>query len=239
VAEATPIRKFALIVAGGTGTRMGSGMPKQLMQINGRAILAHTIDRFLEFDGKLDIVIVLHESLAEAWPSFLDWNFSAETAPRLHVCLGGAERSESVHNGLAQIRKLAGDARVIVAIHDAVRPFVDQRMLSEGYALAEEKGNAVATVPVKSSMRKRTETGSIAVDRDDYFHVQTPQVFFLDDILAAYSRRPPTPTFTDDASLAEHFGMEIQMYFGGYDNLKITTPEDLIVAERLLLSRIH
>jgi 2-C-methyl-D-erythritol 4-phosphate cytidylyltransferase len=227
------IRKFALIVAGGTGTRMGGGLPKQMLPLRDRAVLAHTIDRFLAYDPEIEIVCVLHATLAESWDAFLDWHFTAVEFPRLHICLGGAERTESVHNGLNQVRDLAGDGRVLVAIHDAVRPFVNSRLLGEGFALAEERGNAVATVPVKSSIRMRTDGGSKAVDRNVFYHVQTPQIFYLDEILTCYNSRG-AETFTDDAALAERCGMDIHMFMGSYDNLKITTPEDLILAERIL-----
>ncbi|MBK9448678.1 MAG: 2-C-methyl-D-erythritol 4-phosphate cytidylyltransferase [Bacteroidetes bacterium] len=232
-AAISPVQKFALVVAGGTGTRMGAGMPKQMLPLKERAVLAHTLDRFLSFDPEIQIVSVLHPSLADSWSAFLDWHFGAVESPRLHICLGGAERSESVQNGLHQIRDMVGEGRALVAIHDGVRPFVNHRILSEGFALAEEKGNAVAVVPVKSSMRMKTENGSKAVERDLFYHVQTPQIFFLDEILTCYNERG-NAIFTDDASLAESQGMTIQMYLGSYDNLKITTPEDLLLAERLL-----
>lgn len=228
------VKRFALVVAGGTGTRMGGGLPKQMLPLGERAVLAHTIDRFLAFDEELQIVCVLHPSLADGWSAFLDWHFTPAEVSRLHICLGGAERSESVHNGLNQIRDLLrGEDRALVAIHDGVRPFINGRILSEGFALASEKGNAIATVPVKSSMRMVTPEGSKAVDRDMFYHVQTPQVFWLDQILTCYNERG-TVVFTDDASLAESQGMNIHMYMGSYDNLKITTPEDLILAERFL-----
>jgi 2-C-methyl-D-erythritol 4-phosphate cytidylyltransferase len=233
MAATQAIQKYALVVAGGTGSRMGTGLPKQMLPLQGRAVLAHTIDRFLTFDADLQVVVVLHPTLADGWSAFMDWHFGADQSARIQICLGGAERSESVHNGLAHIRELAPDARILVAIHDAVRPFVGQRILSEGFALAEEKGNAVTAVPVKSSMRMVTPEGSQAVDRDKFYHVQTPQIFFLDQILECYLRRGEA-VFTDDASLAEVHGMQIQMYMGSYDNLKITTPDDLIVAERIL-----
>ena len=226
-------KKYALIVAGGTGTRMGAGLPKQMLPLKDRAVLAHTIDRFLEFDPTIEIVAVLHPSLADNWPAFLDWHFDASESPRLHICLGGEERTESVHNGLIFIDKHNDHEEALVAIHDGVRPFANVRMLSEGFALASEKGNAIAAVQVKSSMRMRTETGSQAVARDQFYHVQTPQIFLLSQILDAYNRRPQG-NFTDDASLAESFGMDIQLFQGSYENIKITTPEDLFVAERLL-----
>lgn len=224
---------YALIVAGGTGTRMGAGLPKQMLPLKERAVLAHTIDRFLHFDPSIEIVCVLHPSLADNWTAFLDWHFDAQESPRLHICLGGSERTESVHNGLIFIDKLNDHNDALVAIHDGVRPFVNTRMLSEGFALASEKGNAVAAVQVKSSMRQRTSTGSKAIQREDFYHVQTPQIFQLSEIISAYNRRPATP-FSDDASLAEHFGMEIQIFHGSYENIKITTPEDIFVAEHIL-----
>lgn len=230
--ETASILKFALIVAGGTGTRMGAGLPKQMLPLHGRAVLAHTIDRFLDFDATMQVVVVLHPSLADGWPAFLGEHFAAGAAARIHICLGGAERSVSVHNGLAHVQGLTAGAKALVAIHDAVRPFVNARILAEGFGLAAQKGNAVAAVAVKSSMRMLTPTGSQAVDRELYYHVQTPQIFWLDEILDGYQRRGDE-TFTDDASLGERHGMNIQLYTGSYDNLKITTPDDLIVAERI------
>lgn len=230
----TPMQLCAVIVAGGTGTRLGAGMPKQMLPLQGRPILAHTLDRFLAYDPALLTVTVLHASLFAEWPTFVAAHFPAEAHARLLACAGGAERTDSVQAGLACLHEaLAGEA-ALVAIHDAVRPFIDAPLLDRGFQLAAIHGNATAAVSVKSSLRMRTADGSQAIDRSQYFHVQTPQIFRLDEIYACYLRRSPEAAFTDDASLAEAQGMHIQLFEGSYDNLKVTTLEDLLLAEQLM-----
>jgi 2-C-methyl-D-erythritol 4-phosphate cytidylyltransferase len=227
--------RIALIVAGGKGQRMGGETPKQFIEIAGRPILAHTVDAFLSFDPQLKIVVVLHPSLTLEWTSRIPSLFSAETQTRLFTCAGGDERVHSVHNGLRFItsQSLAGE-NPLVAIHDGVRPFITHPVLQSAYTTASSTGNAVVAVAVKSSMRMKTENGaSVAVDRAQFFHVQTPQVFRLRDILTGYDQRTHD-SFTDDASLAETAGMEIHLVTGTYENIKITTPEDLAVAQYLL-----
>jgi 2-C-methyl-D-erythritol 4-phosphate cytidylyltransferase len=231
--EAAPYRLLGLVVAGGTGTRLGANMPKQMLPLRGKPILAHTLSVFLDFHPDLQLCTVLHASILPDWPQFLHQNFPKIAHSRLHACAGGPERTESVHLGLELLAGLAGKEPALVAIHDGVRPFIDRRMLAEGYALAWEKGNAVAGVPVKSSLRRLTDSGSKAIDRSQFFHVQTPQIFHLDEILKCYINRD-SAAYTDDAGLAEAQGMNIHLYPGSYDNIKITTPEDLVMAERIL-----
>ena len=212
-------------------------MPKQLLPLAGRPVLAHTLDRFLEFDPQLKAVVVLHPSLLEDWPSFLKTHFSEEAQARIWACAGGAERTESVHAGLNYLSQKLQGQEAWVAIHDAVRPFIDQKLLEAGFGVAEEYGNATAGVAVKSSLRMLTPEGSVAIDRSQYYHVQTPQIFRLSEILTAYEHRDQAAVFTDDASLAEAQGMQIHLFEGSYDNLKITTLEDLLVAEQLMAAR--
>lgn len=226
--------RIALIVAGGKGQRMGGETPKQFIEIAGRPILAHTIDAFLSFDPQLKIGVVLHPSLIPDWESRIPSLFSAETQTRIFTCAGGDERVHSVHNGLRAIaaQNPSGE-NPLVAIHDGVRPFITHSVLQAAFATASSTGNAVVAVPVKSSMRMKTENGaSVAVDRARFFHVQTPQIFRLHDILTCYDQRTHD-SFTDDASLAEAAGMEINLVEGTYENIKITTPEDLAVAHYL------
>ena len=223
---------MALVVAGGTGSRLGASVPKQMLPLRGRPILAHTLDAFLAFGQKIEVCTVLHASLLESWPEFVRAWFPAAELPRLHACAGGPDRTHSVSNGLDLLAQLPGTNAAIVAIHDSVRPFLDARILDEGYALAAQKGNAVAAVPVKSSLRMRTPKGSQAIDRNNFFQVQTPQFFQLETILDCYASRP-SQAFTDDASLAEAQGMNIHLFSGSYDNIKITTPEDLLIAGQI------
>lgn len=234
--EVSEYRLLGLVVAGGTGTRLGAGMPKQMLPLRGKPILAHTLSVFLDFHADLQVCTVLHASILPDWQGFLNQNFPPEVHGRLHACAGGPERTESVHLGLSLLEQLTGEQPGLVAIHDGVRPFLDQRMLKEGYELAMSSGNAVTGVPVKSSLRRLTEAGSEAIDRSQFFHVQTPQIFRLTEILGCYANRGEGP-FTDDASLAESQGVNIHLYPGHYENIKITTPEDLVMAERILEQR--
>jgi 2-C-methyl-D-erythritol 4-phosphate cytidylyltransferase len=212
-------------------------MPKQMLPLQGRPILAHTLDRFLAYDPGLVTVTVLHASLYVAWAEFITAHFPAVLHPRLLACPGGQERTDSVQAGLDLLCATLPGTDALVAIHDAVRPFIDRAMLDQGFAMAADKGNATAAVPVKSSLRMRTPEGSQAIDRSQYFHVQTPQIFRLDEIHTCYHRRDPKAIYTDDASLAEDQGMRIQLFDGHYDNLKVTTLEDLLLAEQLMQQR--
>jgi 2-C-methyl-D-erythritol 4-phosphate cytidylyltransferase len=225
----------ALIVAGGTGTRLGADRPKQLLPLEGRPVLAHTIDRFLDYRHDLYVMVVLHPSLLQDWPSFVAEHFAEKQRPRIQACTGGKERTESVQSGLDALKEWGLPPHALVAIHDAVRPFIDDNFLERGFNMAKELGNATAGVPVKSSLRMRTKTGSKAVDRSLFFHVQTPQIFRLAEIADCYRNRDLNAVFTDDASLAESLGMVIHLFEGHYDNIKITTPDDLYVAQQILL----
>ena len=233
MAEGSPT--FALIVAGGKGLRMGSQVPKQFFEINGRQILARTLDAFLNSELFTQIFVAVHPEVAPGMQEWLQKNFPGNTS--IQIASGGKERVHSVHNGLQAIKAFCIEQKIsnpLVAIHDGVRPFVGKKLLKASMVLATEKGNAVVAVPVKSSMRMIQPGGnSIAIDRSLFFHVQTPQVFRLDEILSCYENRP-SDNFTDDASLAESFGIRIWLSEGSYDNLKITTREDLAQAEVIL-----
>lgn len=230
--------RFALIMAGGTGSRFGAPLPKQMVHVQGIPILVHTLRKFLSFSNDIQICTVLHGNLVPQWDDFVVEFFTKADLDRLWVCEGGQTRTESVHNGLKFLEsKVKSEEELAqnawVAIHDGVRPLIQQRTLQAAFRMAEELGNSVTAVPVKSSMRRKTDSGSEAVDRSQFYHVQTPQTFRLDQILEAYQNRPHSE-FTDDASLAEAFGMNIHLCDGDYNNIKITTPEDLYIAEFLL-----
>lgn len=212
---------------------MGSELPKQLIPLGEKPIIVHTLERFLRFDPQLIACVVLHASLISDWPSFVQKHFPEAMGKRIVHCAGGSERTTSVQNGLNTLEKEGAMPESLVAIHDAVRPFVRRKMLLEAYTTAEEKGNAVVCVAVKSSLRQKIGEGSQAVDRSLYFQVQTPQVFKFSNIWAAYAQRPHD-RFTDDASLAEWAGQPVHLCEGSYQNIKVTTLEDLIVAEIIL-----
>jgi 2-C-methyl-D-erythritol 4-phosphate cytidylyltransferase len=229
--------RFALIVAGGKGLRMGSQTPKQFAEIQGRQILARTIDAFLDADIAERIFVVFHPEFLHQAGAWLEENFSGEKLSKIQTTGGGKERIHSVHNGLQAIQAYCKREKILnpwVAIHDGVRPFVSKRLLQAAFTTATEKGNAVVAVPVKSSMRILEPGGnSRAIDRSVFFHVQTPQIFRLDEILLCYENRPGD-NFTDDASIAEVQGVKIFLSEGSYDNIKITTREDLAQAEVII-----
>lgn len=224
---------LALIVAGGAGLRMGADRPKQVLLLAGRPILVHTLQGFLDLSPELRACIVLHPDLLEAWGVFARQWFTEKDISRIMVTAGGENRTESVHNGLTALSKNGESLNSPVAIHDAVRPFIRQEQLERAFAQCRTSGSAVTAVPVKSSLRRRTDGGSEAVDRSLYFHVQTPQIFPLGMILDCYEKMPDG-IFTDDASLAEACGISVHLCEGSYDNIKITTPEDMALAEQIM-----
>ncbi len=229
--------KTAIIVAGGTGSRMQSEVPKQLLPLGGLPILLRTVQAFLRLDAQLPLVLVLHPEVIGPWQAI---ERQSELSPvdrnRIHTCPGGATRTASVHAGLRFLRQQVSAADpCLVAVHDGVRPFASQQMLAQAYEMAAEKGAAVACVPVKFSLRQQQPDGTSApVDRSAFLEVQTPQVFGLAALLAAYEQAPHD-RFTDDASLYEAVtGQPVAISPGSYDNLKLTTAEDMFVAEQIL-----
>lgn len=221
------MKKFAIVVAGGSGTRMGTDIPKQFLELCGKPVLMHTIEIFHRWDNACKIILVLPESQQSFWQELCQRHGFAVP---VKVVAGGDTRFFSVKNGLQQIND-AG----IVLIHDGVRPLVSSRTLDRCVDSAIANGNAIPALPVTESLRKKDGDTSIAVDRSMFFSVQTPQTFQTKQIQLAYSQEYD-PIFTDDASLAEKAGFPIFMVEGNRENIKITTPEDLIFAEALLKS---
>lgn len=229
------MQKAVVIVAGGAGKRMGSELPKQFLPLADKPILVHTLERFLHFDPDLTLVLVLPENHIRLWTEISQEFLTEAECVRVHTCPGGESRTASVHNGLKAIQKLIPNSvNCLVAIHDGVRPFVKKKLLQSAFDLAQEKDASVVCVPVKSSMREQLAPGlSQAVDRSRFFHVQTPQTFHLAKILKAFESRPHD-LFTDDASLYDDFGGTVAICEGSYDNIKITTPEDIALGESIL-----
>ena len=219
------MKKFVILVAGGSGIRMGSEIPKQFLELCGKPVLMHTIQVFHEFDQESKIILVLPEDQQLFWKGLcLKHSFSL-----IHqIVSGGKTRFHSVKNGLSQI-----EGEGIVFIHDGVRPLVSRETLSRCLETAQESGNAIPVLPVTESLRKLEGNQNISVDRSQYFSVQTPQTFRSKQILEAFQQHFD-PAFTDDASVAEKAGFPIFMVEGNSENIKITTPTDLIVAEALL-----
>lgn len=212
---------------------MGADLPKQLIELSGKPILIHTIERFSALSPEIRIVLVLHASILEKWPD-LQKSYFPDRESTFLVTKGADSRCGSVYAGLKLLSESGfTQPQSLVAIHDGVRPFVGEELLNGAFQMAADTGSAVVGVPVKSSIREIGEGGSKAVDRSRYFHVQTPQVFSFTSLWEAYSQRS-SDAFTDDASLMEAAGHSISLYEGSYENIKITTPEDLAIAEIIL-----
>ena len=219
------MKKFAIIVAGGSGTRMGSEIPKQFIRICGKPVLMHTITAFNDFDPEAQIILVLPQSQFAFWDELCSkYSFTLQH----QIVEGGETRFNSVKNGLS---KISGNG--IVFIHDGVRPLVSNETLARCAETAEKCGNAIPVVSVNESLRKTDGNTNCSVDRSCYFSVQTPQTFQSEQILKAFEQ-DFDPLFTDDASVAEKAGFKIFMVEGNRENIKITTPVDLILAEAIL-----
>jgi len=220
------MKKYAIIVAGGQGSRMNTNIPKQFIVLGGKPILMHTIERFHLADTHIEIVLVLPEKEVPQWNE-LCAKYSFHIPHQ--IALGGETRFLSVRNGLA---KVALDS--IVAVHDAVRPFVSKMLILRCYAEAQSKGSAVPYIPVVESMRKMTEAGNKKVMRSDYVIVQTPQCFSAFELKKVYAKKGAGYRTTDDASVYETAGKKIHLIEGERENIKITFPLDLIIAEAIL-----
>lgn len=219
---------YAVIVAGGQGSRMKSNIPKQFLELNGKPILLRTIEAFYQYRNDIRIILVLPESQMNHWKKMID---VYDIKIKHELVKGGKSRFDSVRNGLASIKEGG-----IVSIHDGVRPLVTQSIIGNGYGLAAEKSNAITTVDLKDSIRKISNGANVSVDRSEYKIVQTPQTFDVELIQRAY-QQPYQECFTDDASVLESLGEKIHLVSGEYDNIKITTPEDLIIAAEVLSKR--
>lgn len=220
----TTEKKYALIVAGGKGTRMGSEVPKQFLLLKGIPVLMHTIRKFSEA-GCDELIVVLPESQVNEWKALcVQYDFAVPH----HIVTGGQERFDSVNNGLVLV-----DNHSLVAIHDGVRPCVTAELIHRCFNEALQYGSAIAAVKPKDSLRMKKDNSTIAVDREMFYSVQTPQVFAAGDIKKAYEQ-PFTPQFTDDATVYDAAGGVSHVAEGDYRNIKITTPEDLVLAEKFL-----
>ncbi len=218
-------KEFAIIVAGGSGTRMGSDLPKQFLDLGGEPILFRTIRAFHNYSTDVSIILALPEQWQEHWQSLVDRD---QFEVSHQVVNGGQTRTESVINALA---KVPND--VLVAIHDGVRPLVSRDMIANSFQIAEEYGTAVATMPVKETIRMIEGESSKTLPRDQLQTIQTPQTFKSELIKEAYAKID-SGEFTDDASVAEDAGVNIKLFPGSYRNIKITTAEDLATANALI-----
>lgn len=217
--------KYAIIVAGGSGLRMQSAIPKQFIEIGGLPILMRTIKAFHQYSKDIHIILVIPETQFALWHDLVDkhhFNIACQ------LVKGGETRFDSVKNGLQVIENEG-----LVAVHDGVRPFITTQIIDQCYKSAEEFGSGVAAVIPKDSIREVIDAGSKSVNRNNYRLIQTPQTFKLSVIKQAY-KAIDNKGFTDDASVVENAGHKISLVEGAYSNIKITTPEDIKIAQALL-----
>jgi len=217
--------RSCIIVAGGNGSRMGTELPKQFLRVRGIPVLMHTIRNFHDFDPSIQLIVVLPADEIDNWKELCRQHHF--DIPHLLIA-GGDTRFQSVKNGLSLV-----DDSELIAIHDGVRPLVSHETLNRCFTGAEETGTAIPVLPANESVREGTMNSSAPVDRSRYFLVQTPQVFKASLIQESY-KQPWIPEFTDDASVAEHSGIRVHMVMGNRENIKITFPEDLRIAELFL-----
>ena len=217
---------YVIIVAGGKGLRMGSDIPKQFLPIAGKPGLMRTLERFRAYSSTLQIVLVLPEAQQDYWKQLCkQYDFKVD----YQLANGGQTRFHSVQNGLALV---PDDAEGVVGVHDGVRPFPSIDVILNCYDTARTKKAVIPVIPVVETVRQLKSEGSITVPRDQYRLVQTPQTFDI-QLLKAANRQPYNDGFTDDASVVESYGHAITLVEGNRENIKITTPYDIIVAEAL------
>jgi len=225
--------EYVIIVAGGKGLRMGGDIPKQFLPIEGMPVLMRTIRRFREYSPALGIVLVLPKAQQDYWRSLCkEYAFEEDYL----LADGGETRFHSVSNGLAL---LPDDIEGVVGVHDGVRPFPSLDVIRRCYSTAVTAKAVVPVTPVVETLRQMDGTASHTVQRSDYRLVQTPQVFDARLLKAAY-RQPYCDAFTDDASVVESYGQEVTLVEGNRENIKITTPFDINVAEAIIsASMLH
>lgn len=218
---------YIIIVAGGKGLRMGGDLPKQFMPLHGKPVLMHTIERFRAYSDELKIILVLPHEQQDYWRQICQkHNFTVEHT----VVDGGQTRFHSSLNGVAAV---PDDATGVIGIHDGVRPFVSEETIARCFEAARQFGAALPVLPVTDTLRRVTDDGGYNVQRNDYRTVQTPQTFDAQLLKQAF-KQPYSDNFTDDASVVEALGHKVTMVDGNRENIKLTTPFDLVVAEALI-----
>lgn len=219
------MKKIAIIVAGGSGSRMGSPTPKQFIELHGKPLLLHSMSAFREAYQEIEIILVLPEPYLEVAKKMI---FDHQMDASVQLVAGGETRFHSVKNGLLQITDNA-----LVFIHDAVRCLVGPNLIKRCGEAAMQMGSAIPVVSVRDSIRKKSSDGSIPISREDLLIVQTPQVFKSSEIIKAFESEYQ-PSFTDEATVYEAHGGKVYLVEGERANIKITYPEDLSYAEWLL-----
>lgn len=224
------INKYAVLVAGGKGTRMGTQIPKQFLPLLSLPVLCHSLLAFAHAVQNIKLILVVPESQLNSTRTILK---SYVGQLEVTTVVGGETRYDSVKNGLKMIQNDG-----VVFIHDAVRPLVSQELIQRCFAQALTKGSAIPVVPVSDSMRLiHADDDSVPLNRDNVRIVQTPQTFMTNIILPAFEA-PYHPTFTDEATVVEASGTRVHLINGDLDNIKITNPTDLIIADTLLKASV-
>lgn len=219
------MKRSTIIVAGGSGKRMGAAVPKQFLLLKGEPLLFHTLRAFHRFDPAMQLVLVLPQDHHETWDHLCsEFEFEVPHA----LVSGGAERFHSTQAGLAAVTHDG-----LVAVHDGVRPLLSPALIARCFNAAEEQGAAIPVVPISSSVRELTDEGSQPLDRSRLRAVQTPQCFRVPLLRRAFEL-PYDPAFTDEATLVERLGVDVHLVEGEDQNIKVTTPFDLQVAELVL-----
>ncbi len=218
---------YVIIVAGGKGLRMGGEIPKQFLPIGGKPILMRTIDRFREYDKEIGIILVLPKAQQDYWKELCQ-KYPSFNSENIQIADGGQTRFHSVQNGLNLV---PNDAQGVVGVHDGVRPFVSVETIRRCYEAAREVKAVLPVTEVVETLRYAPENRNVF--RGDYRLVQTPQVFDI-QLLKEANKQEYKDTFTDDASVVEGIGQKVTMVEGNRENIKITTPFDITIAEALL-----
>ena len=216
------MKQYIIIVAGGSGSRMGSTIPKQFLDLNSKPILMQTINKMHSSLEGSEIILALPKSEFDTWKNLCQqhqFNISHQLVE------GGNTRFESVKNALQKVTMNS-----IIAVHDGVRPLVKESVVKQCMQSAKEKGASIPILHIEESLRQKTDSGSAVVNRDNYLIVQTPQCFTSEVLLKAY-QQDYVASFTDDASVVEALGIDVHLIQGNKENIKITTPEDLKIAE--------
>lgn len=224
------MKKFAIIVAGGNGSRMNSSTPKQFLLLKSKPVLFYTINTFLTAFSDCKIILVLPEEHVGVGQEIIDAFFDYKS---IQIVIGGRTRFHSVQNGLA----LVDDEDSVVFVHDAVRPLLSRELIHRCYDSVLEFGTAIPVADCKDSVRILIQNGNEALDRSSIKLVQTPQAFHGKILLPSFFGIDYKDKFTDEASVVESFGLKVALVNGDDENLKITTATDLLIAEAILTSR--
>ncbi len=222
------MKKYAIIVAGGSGIRMGGNLPKQFMLLRDKPVLYYTLKAFIESYEDLQVILVLPMDYTDMGQEIIDAFFDKD---RIRITAGGDTRFQSVKNGLALVEEES-----VVFVHDGVRCLLTKELIHRCYKQAAETGTAIPAIPSKDSIRLITDEGNAAYDRNRVMLIQTPQTFHSKIIVPAF-QIDYKDKFTDEATVAEAYGIKVSLVEGEETNIKITRPVDLLLAEQILAER--